>query len=623
MKYIYITLSFFMLVNTSYGQGKNTDRADKLFGSYQYIAAIDEYLKLAESNKADQYIYTQLANSYYAIFNPKEASKWYAKAIQTKASAETYYKYAQTLKGLGKYQLANKQMETFSSLLPNDSRAIEYKANPNYIPILIDKSKMFDVTITSLNKNGQSDFGAVVTNDNNLYFVSTRNASKKTDKWDNQPYLDIYKSIRNSNGTLSEPTAVNELNTPYHDGPISISSDGNTIYFARDGLSEGKFEKVQSSKIKIGQQGLYKATKIDGKWTNIVPLPLNSTNYSLSSPSISRDGKTLYFASNMPGGYGESDIWKVSVEADNFGKPQNLGNTINTSDKENFPFITDDNILYFSSKGKQGLGGFDVFKVDFNTNEPIQNLGKPVNSEFDDFSFSFNNTLNLGYFSSNRKGSDAIYTANPVCLAKIEVVVKNKKTGVILPNATLAISDPKGNTITTKQTNSEGKVSFEISCQTGCSVIGSAPNFDPESRLIDAINSGNKVVEISLKPTEVIITDTEVVLNNVYFEFNKSNITEQGAAELDKLVKVMNENPSMAIFVKSHTDSKGSNEYNLLLSEQRAQATVQYLISKGISVDKLTGKGYGSSEQKIKCDANCTEEQDAQNRRSEFIIVKK
>jgi len=612
-----------MLVNTSYGQGKNTDRADKLFGSYQYIAAIDEYLKLAESNKADQYIYTQLANSYYAIFNPKEASKWYAKAIQTKASAETYYKYAQTLKGLGKYQLANKQMETFSSLLPNDSRAIEYKANPNYIPILIDKSKMFDVTITSLNKNGQSDFGAVVTNDNNLYFVSTRNASKKTDKWDNQPYLDIYKSIRNSNGTLSEPTAVIELNTPYHDGPISISSDGNTIYFARDGLSEGKFEKVQSSKIKIGQQGLYKATKIDGKWTNIVPLPLNSTNYSLSSPSISRDGKTLYFASNMPGGYGESDIWKVSVEADNFGKPQNLGNTINTSDKENFPFITDDNILYFSSKGKQGLGGFDVFKVDFNTNEPIQNLGKPVNSEFDDFSFSFNNTLNLGYFSSNRKGSDAIYTANPVCLAKIEVVVKNKKTGVILPNATLAISDPKGNTITTKQTNSEGKVSFEISCQTGCSVIGSAPNFDPASRLIDAINSGNKVVEISLEPTEVIITDTEVVLNNVYFEFNKSNITEQGAAELDKLVKVMNENPSMAIFVKSHTDSKGSNEYNLLLSEQRAQATVQYLISKGISVDKLTGKGYGSSKQKIKCDDNCTEEQDAQNRRSEFIIVKK
>ena len=612
-----------MLVTTSYGQDKSTVKADKLFGSYQYVAAIDEYLKLAQSSHANQYIYTQLANSYYAIFNPAEASKWYAKAVQTNAPAETYYKYAQTLKGIGKYSLANKQMETFSNLVPNDSRAKEYRANPDYIPSLADKSKLFDITTTSLNKNGTSDFGALLTNDNTLYFVSTRNASKKTDKWDNQPYLDIYKSTRNSNGTLSEPVAVSELNTPYHDGPITLSSDGNTIYFARDGHSEGKYEKTQNSKIRVGQQGLYKATKIDGKWSKIEALPMNSTSYSVSSPSLSKDGKTLYFASNMPGGFGESDIWKVSVEANGYGKPQNLGAGINTSDKENFPFITEDNVLYFSSRGKQGLGGFDVFKIDLNTNEGIQNVGKPVNSEFDDFSFSFNKTLNVGYFSSNRKGSDAIYTAVPVCFAQAVVIVKNKKTGALLPNATVAISDHKGNTITTKQTDAEGKVLYDISCQTEYSIIVSASNFDPATTLIDPIKSGKKEIEVSLDPTEVIITDKEVVLNNVYFEFNKSNITAQGAAELDKLVKVMKENPLMAIFVKSHTDSKGSDDYNLVLSEQRAQATVQYLISKGISGAKLTGKGYGSSEQKIKCGTNCTDEQDAQNRRSEFLIVKK
>ena len=612
-----------MLLTTSYGQDKSTVKADKLFGSYQYVAAIDEYLKLAQSNHATQYIYTQLANSYYAIFNPTEASKWYGKAVQTSAPAETYYKYAQTLKGIGKYSLANKQMDTFSNLVPNDSRAKEYKANPDYIPSLADKSKLFDITTTSLNKNGTSDFGALLTNDNTLYFVSTRNASKKTDKWDNQPYLDIYKSTRNSNGTLSEPVAVSELNTPYHDGPITLSSDGNTIYFARDGHSEGKYEKTQNSKIRVGQQGLYKATKIDGKWSKIEALPMNSTSYSVSSPSLSKDGKTLYFASNMPGGFGESDIWKVSVEANGYGKPQNLGAGINTSDKENFPFITEDNVLYFSSRGKQGLGGFDVFKIDLNTNEGIQNVGKPVNSEFDDFSFSFNKTLNVGYFSSNRKGSDAIYTAVPVCFAQAVVIVKNKKTGALLPNATVAISDHKGNTITTKQTDAEGKVLYDISCQTEYSIIVSASNFDPATTLIDPIKSGKKEIEVSLDSTEVIITDKEVVLNNVYFEFNKSNITAQGAAELDKLVKVMKENPLMAIFVKSHTDSKGSDDYNLVLSEQRAQATVQYLISKGISGAKLTGKGYGSSEQKIKCGTNCTDEQDAQNRRSEFLIVKK
>jgi len=612
-----------MLLTTSYGQDKSTVKADKLFGSYQYVAAIDEYLKLAQSNHATQYIYTQLANSYYAIFNPAEASKWYSKAVQTSAPAETYYKYAQTLKGIGKYQLANKQMDTFSNLVPNDSRAKEYKANPDYVPSLADKSKLFDIATTSLNKNGTSDFGALLTNDNTLYFVSTRNASKKTDKWDNQPYLDIYKSTRNSNGTLSEPIAVSELNTPYHDGPITLSSDGNTIYFARDGHSEGKYEKTQNSKIKVGQQGLYKATKIDGKWSKIEALPINSTSYSVSSPSLSKDGKTLYFASNMPGGFGESDIWKVSIDGNGYGKPQNLGAGINTADKENFPFITEDNVLYFSSRGKQGLGGFDVFKIDLNTNEGIQNLGKPVNSEFDDFSFSFNKTLNVGYFSSNRKGSDAIYTAVPVCVAQAVVIVKNQKTGAVLPNATVAISDHKGNTIATKQSDAEGKVVYDISCQTEYSIIVSASNFDPATNLINPIKAGKKEIEVSLAPTEVIITDKEVVLNNVYFEFNKSNITAQGAAELDKLVKVMKENPLMAIFVKSHTDSKGSDEYNLVLSEQRAQATVQYLISKGISGAKLTGKGFGSSEQKIKCGTNCTDEQDAQNRRSEFLIVKK
>lgn len=623
MKKIYITLSLLMLLTTSYGQDKSTVKADKLFGSYQYVAAIDEYLKLAQSSHASQYIFTQLADSYYAIFNASEASKWYAKAVQTKAPAETYYKYAQSLKGIGKYPLANKQMDTFSSLLPNDSRAKEYKSNPNYIPSLVDKSKLFDITTTSLNKNGTSDFGALLTNDNTLYFVSTRNASKKTDKWDNQPYLDIYKSTRNTNGTLSEPVAVSELNTPYHDGPITLSSDGNTIYFARDGHSEGKYEKTQNSKIKVGQQGLYKATKIDGKWSKIEALPINSTSYSVSSPSLSKDGKTLYFASNMPGGFGESDIWKVSVEANGYGKPQNLGAGINTSDKENFPFITEDNVLYFSSRGKQGLGGFDVFKMDLSTNEGIQNIGKPVNSEFDDFSFSFNKTLNVGYFSSNRKGSDAIYTAVPVCVAQAVVIVKNKKTGAILPNATVAISDHKGNTITTQQTDAEGRVLYDISCQTEYSILVSASNFDPATNLINPIKSGKKEIEVSLDPTEVIITDKEVVLNNVYFEFNKSNITAQGATELDKLVKVMKENPLMSIFVKSHTDSKGSNDYNLVLSEQRAQATVQYLISKGVSGAKLTGKGYGSTEQKIKCGTNCTDEEDAQNRRSEFLIVKK
>ena len=618
----YITLSLILLLTASYAQNKLTEKADKLFESYQYIGAIDEYLKLADSKNANQYIYTQLAESYYNVFNTTEAAKWYAKATKEKATSETYYHYAETLKAQGKYQEANKQMDTFASLAPNDSRAKEYKANPNYIPSLASKSKMFDITETNIKSEGQSDFGALLTNDYTLYFVSTRNSSKKTDKWINQPYLDIFKTNRNTDGTFSEPIGVSELNTAYHDGPVTISSDGNTMYFDRDGHSEGQFENSKSTKTKIGQQGLYKAIKKDGKWTQIEALPFNSTNYSVSHPSLSKDGKTLFFASNMPNGYGKSDIWKVAIEENGYGKPQNLGASINTPGKENFPFISDDNTLYFASTGKQGFGGLDIFKINLNTTEQAVNLGKPVNSEKDDFSLTFNSSANLGYFASNRDGLDAIYAAIPVCNAQAIAIVTNKQTGAILTNASVAILDAKGNIIETKQTDSEGKVSYDVECQTGYAFYVKAANFETETFQIQKIKSGQVIIQANLVPSEVVITDTEVILKNVFFDFDKSNITAQGANELDKLVKVMKENPTMVIFVKSHTDSKGKSSYNLNLSEQRAQSTVQYLLSKGIIKDRISGKGYGNTEPIVKCSL-CTEEEHSQNRRSEFVIIKK
>lgn len=621
MKKQYITLGLLLLLTTSYGQDKFTEKADKLFENYQYVEAITEYQKLAEGKNANAYVYTQLADSYYNVFNMAEAAKWYAKATQTKTSAETYYRYAQTLKAMGNYQEANKQMDTFASLTPNDARAKEHKANPNYIPSLTNRSKMFDVATTNINSKDQSDFGAVLTNDNTLYFVSTRNTSKRTDKWANQPYLDIFVATRNSDGTFSEPKPVSELNTAFHDGPVTISSDGNTMYFARDGHSAGQYERNKNN-VKVGQQGIYKATKTDGKWSQIEALPFNSTTYSVTNPSLSKDGKTLYFASNMPGGIGESDIWKVSVTASGYGKPENLGPAVNTPGKENFPFIAEEDILYYASSGKQGFGGLDIFKVDLKSTEPAQNLGKPVNTEKDDFSFSFNKSQNIGFFASNRNGMDAIYTAIPICSAEAIAIVTNKKTGTLLSNASVAILDAKGNTIATKQTGSEGKVRYETDCETAYTFQVTAPDFETASFPVQKVKSGEVIVEAPLTPVEVIITDKEVLLNPVFFDFDKSNITEQGANELNKLVTVMKNHPTMVIFVKSHTDSKGSAAYNLRLSEQRAQSTVQYLISKGVEKERISGKGLGNTEPKINC-TNCTEEQQAQNRRSEFIIIKK
>lgn len=621
MKKIYITTILALSIASSYAQNKHTAKADNLFESYQYVAAIDEYLKLTNTSKADAYVYKKLADAYYNIYNMDEAAKWYKSAMAKKQDPETYYRYAQCLKAQGKYQEANQQMAMFSELEPNDQRAKEFKSNPNYIPALADKDKLFDIAQTSVNSNEYSEFGAFLDNSNTLYFVSTRNTSNRTDKWVKQPYLDIYQATRTSDGSFSEPTNVDELNSPFHDGPVTISSDGSTMFFARDGHTEGVYKKDKKSHTKVGQQGLYKATKVNGKWTNIQSLPFNSKSYSVSHPSLSSDGKTLYFASNMPGGFGDTDIWKVSVNGNSYGKPENLGAVVNTPDKEGFPFITDDGTLYFSSRGHQGFGGLDVFKTDTKTNAKATNVGKPVNSEADDFSFSFNTTNNVGYFSSNRSGTDNIYTATPVCKAQIIAIVKDKSTGSLLSGATVEIMDDKYNIIASEPTNQSGEVVYDVNCNMTYKLQVSKSNYEVASLATTTV-PGEQKVTLDLEPSEVIITDTEVILKPIYFDFNKSHITEQGARELDKLVNVMKKNPTMTILVKSHTDTKGSAAYNLKLSEQRAQSTVQYLISKGIPSERVSGKGFGFSQPKIDCKSNCTEEQDSQNRRSEFMIVK-
>lgn len=621
MKNYLILLQFLLLINFGFSQNKQTEKADKYFETYQYISAIEEYLKLTESKKVDKYVCKQLADSYYNVYNTFEAVKWYTKAVEGSQDAELYYRFAQSLKSLGKYQEANKQMDKFSVLKPNDQRAIEHLQNPNYIPSLADKAKLFDVFETKINSKEQSDFGAILSNDDVFYFTSTRNTGNKTDKWVNQPYLDIYFSSF-KNDIFTEPQKLNELNTPYHDGPINISSDGKTMFFARDGHSEGVYEKDKKHNIRVGEQGLYKASKVNGKWTDVKALPINNKSYSVSHPSLSKDGKTLYFASNMPGGFGDTDIWKISINGNSYGQPENLGAKINTAGKEGFPFITDDDILYFSSSGRQGFGGLDIFKFDFK-DSLIINVGHPVNTEKDDFSFSFNVLNNVGFFSSNRKGVDDIYKVVPVCNAEIIVLVKDKKSGKILTDATVSILDDKLNLISTKQTNSKGEVEYEVNCKTPYILQSKKQDYEQNSLELNSTIKGINTITLELEPIEVIITETEVILKNIYFEYNKSNITVQGATELDKLVNVMKNNPDMEILVKSHTDSNGSAVYNLNLSNQRAQSTVQYLISKGVSKERLSAKGLGFTEPKIKCQPNCSEEQDAQNRRSEFLIVKK
>ena len=621
MKNIYILASALFLSTGLMAQNKDTKEADKLFDRLEYVDAAKAYSKLVEKGKADGYVYKQLGDSYFNIFNTKEAATWYAKAVETSQDAETHFRYAQMLKAEGNLKGAEAQMEQFAKMQPNDARAKAFKNNPNYLTVLKSQSKQYDAKKSDVSSD-KADFGAVLTNNNEVFFTSARNTARKASGMDDQPYLDLYKATRNADGTLSQATEVAELNTKWHDGPATITSDGSTIYYGSESFNESEFKKNKEKKLKFGQIYLYKATKDGDKWSNSKPLSINSVDYSVRNPSISKDGKTLYFSSDMPGGFGGEDIWKVSVDGETYGTPVNLGPNVNTEANESFPSIQDDNILFFSSNGRQGFGGYDVFKQNTNTNEKATNVGEPVNSPKDDFAFSYNLQKNVGYFSSNREGNDDIYQANAVCGVDATIVVKDAETGKLLSGANVTFLNNKGVEKGNQVSNDMGETKFGVECDQVASFNATRTGYENGSVSMEKSQNGPKSIVLNMTPIKPIITEREVILQPIFFEYNKSNITAQGAEELDKLVKVMNEYPNMVIDAKSHTDNRGADSYNLKLSDRRAKSTVQYIVSKGIAKNRITGSGMGETQPKVPC-TDCTEEEHAQNRRSEFLIIKK
>ncbi|WP_445453513.1 OmpA family protein [Flavobacterium sp. 25HG05S-40] len=622
MKNLYIILSFVAFSYTVTAQNKDTKAADKLFSRFEYVDAAKEYLKLVENGKADGYVYKQLADANYNMFNTKESAKWYAKATETNQDAETYYRYAQMLKAEGKYEDANKQMKKFASASPSDMRAKAFNENPNYIPRLLDKTRLFNVNPSDASSD-KSDFGAVLY-DNAVYFASARNGARKTYGWTDEPYLDIYKADYNTDGTVTNAVPLRDLNSKWHDGPITITADGNTAYFASESYKEKESEKDKKANARFSQVYLFKATKTGDKWGNINEVSFNDKTFSNSNPSLSRDGKTLYFSSNRPGSMGGTDIWKVAINDDGtYGEPQNLGNKVNTEGNESFPFIADDNkTLYFASSGKQGLGGLDVYQIDLSNGSEASNLGKPVNTEKDDFAFTFNGVKGAGFLSSNRNGNDDIFAVSPICGVDVMIVVTNAKTGEILSNASVSILDDKKNVIATEMSNAKGEVKYRVECDKPYVVQASKDGYEGNTFAVNKSKGPTAKIDAALQPIDVIVTETEIVLKPIYFEFNKSNITQEGAFELDKLVQVMKNNDKMVIMAKSHTDNRGTDNYNLSLSDRRAKSTVQYVISRGIAASRISGKGMGELEPKVDCGKDCTEEQHALNRRSEFLIVK-
>jgi len=630
MKNIISIFSIALLWSVSVNaQSNDTKKADKHFNKYEFVEAAEDYLKLATNGKGDTYVYSQLAESYYNVFNTVEAEKWYAKALETSSDPEMVYNYSQMLKANGDYEESNVQLAKFSSMRPADNRAIAFRENPNYLPKILEKGKKFNIQGLAINSE-VSDFGGNLQN-GKLYITSARSGKRKTYGWNEEPFLDIYTAIANEDGSFQMPSIIEDnINTKYHEGTVSFSPDGNTMYFSRESFYEKVYERDPSTKYKISVLHLYKSINQEGQWSEAEPLSVNGDNYSVKNPSVSADGSTLYFASDKADGYGNFDIYSAAIDENgSVGEATNLGQKLNTEGQEMFPFISADNTLYFSSNGHLGLGGLDVFfaKIVDGKVGPVRNIGIPVNGNADDFAFSINEETEEGFVSSNREGgmgSDDIYAIKklqPICDVLMTVTVRDSKTGLILDGASVSIQDAEGNVFGTKTSNAEGIVEYIIECDVDTKLVGSKIDYESGSTVVSGTSEEMVSAELLLTPIEDIIIANKVILNPIYFDFDKSNITAQAAFELDKLVQLMTKYESIVISAESHTDSRGSASYNLSLSDRRAKTTAQYVISKGIDASRITGSGKGETMPNVDCGCKCTEDQHQLNRRSEFFIL--
>ncbi len=648
MKYLLkltIVISILSILNIS-AQSKYV--ADRYFKEFDYIEAAEAYKNIYNRGDRTYEVVSRLADSYYFNTEVEKAEKWYAimyTRFADEMEVEHLFRYAQVLKGMNKYTEADAVMTKINHLDSFDSRPKKLEKKPRYL-FEYTSEPIEVLSFNNLETNTKySDFGGFVYK-GQLYFASAKKNKywSKIYKWNDQPFLNLYKgtiSTNYTNGFQVKKSVMMDkpLNTKYHDAAAIITKDGKTMYFTRDNHNKNITGMSKERNVLLK---LYRATLIDGKWKNIIELPFNNDEYSVGHPALSTDEKTLYFVSNMPGGYGATDIYKVDILGDNkYSEPQNLGNRINTEGREMFPFVSNDNVLYFASDGHLGLGGLDIFESaileDFSFGR-VKNLKEPFNSELDDFAFYINKDNKAGFLSSNRKegkGDDDIYSfvlkkpkmINPLnlnCKQVLTGVVTDSNSGEILPNAKVNLIDYEGKVIESVKTDNEGMYSFKVKCSNNYRVVGTKINYRKDLKVLNT-NETDKYANLLNLTLVPLIKNKILAIQPIYFDYDKSNIRPDSQFELENVVAVMKANPNMVISIESHTDARGSREYNKKLSESRAKRTQSYLTYRGIEPHRIKSAiGYGEERLLNHCDdehiKKCTEEEHQLNRRSYFII---
>lgn len=637
MKSKYLILTIIVVMISGNALMAQFGKAERLYQRFEYTKAIPYYEKVANANnKHSTVALVRLGDIYRMTSNFSKASEWYQKAVAASdVNPDVYINYGQVLRSQGKYQEAITQFEKYISINPNDKRAKLYADFCRQFLNVSNVVEMYDIfNVKGLN-SAFADFSPVIYNDE-VVFTSDRSSSTgtRTYGWTGAHYLDLYNAeIPDVNNPDKELTAKpslfsNELNSPFHDGPASFTADNKTVFFTRVIRKSGEPDtsKYFTNKLKIF------SSDYDGKkWSDPIPFYLNSDEYSIGHPATTPDGSKLYFVSDMPGGTGGTDIYTVDLVDGKWSNLKNLGTEVNTFGNEMFPFIDSNGSLYFASDGWPGLGSMDIYKTTFIDGKWLkpENLKEPVNSSADDFGF-FKSKSGLALFSSNREGGvggDDIYMASEIKFADSVLVaglVKDRQSGQPLADATVLVWNMLTDNVTVLKTNSSGEYSLYV--KPGASYVFKSvkkgyttdclnltlPNFVRETT-----HDNNDLLLVKLKVNEIFR------IENIFYDFDKWNIRQDASVELDKLVSFLNQNSNVTVELGSHTDCRGSDAYNIRLSDRRAESAVSYIISHGISKDRITAKGYGEKQLVNECADNvkCSEEAHQANRRTEIKIT--
>ena len=606
IRFLLFALIFSFAAFPVFAQNRVLRVADDAFNNMQYNVALTKYKKALSKAKAKpdkEKISFQMAECYRIVNNTKKAESAYKRLAKTKYAQTNplvFLHLAEAMKSNEKYAEAKTYFEKYTELVPADPRGPTGSQSCKLSQDWIDNPTKLKIKLEKVLNSKESDFSTTYADKlyNTIIFTSTRDAAtgKDMDNWTGQNFSDLFVSKLDPKGQWSTPVQLetgNIINTEANEGNPAVNSKFNQMYFTRCSNDKGT---LQGCKIMVSRRA-------GRNWGEPVALNLGGDSTTVfGNPTISPDELTLVFTSNLPLGQGGKDIWVSTrkTTGENFGRSLNAGPVINTPDDEMFPFMRNDTSLYFSSNGLPGLGGLDIFRSTFTNGEwtkPV-NLQVPINSPGDDFAIVFNPEDDKGFFSSNRKGgrgSDDIYSfVNPPVIFTLAGVVKDDKTLQFIQGAVVKLTGSNGTSIEAR-TDAKGFYSFnkaQIKPNTTYELICLKSNYlnkKAKETTVGLESSKDFTLDFKLEP----IPDKPVVLPDILYDLAKWDLKPQYQDSLQGLIKTLDENETIIIELASHTDSRGTDESNDILSQKRAESVVNYLIDRGIDPDRLVAKGYG------------------------------